>query len=229
MGPTGVRMRLDENDTVMMVTEGFGAAYLRAVGPVMRQKKTRVLHVALYDRAEDMYLQDQLEAASDATLWITKQGTPIKPRRAQDRSATGEAVDIVRRYADGEFGAPAIPLKDVKRLLLQASTCTVREFRHARENELAVFFPTRPETMASISTPIQCGLKGVCSQCLQWQIDPITGRRTKAVFGCSWQDEPVDIVDIDNLEQRLAQNRLQEHLTNLWLDHLFAQKAVSRI
>jgi hypothetical protein len=105
----------------------------------------------------------------------------------------------------------------------------VRAFRRARENELAAFFPTRPETVASINTPIQCGLKGVCSQCLQWQIDPVTGERTKAVFGCSWQDEPVDIVDIDNLEDRLGQNRLQEHLTNLWLDHLLEIKPVPRI
>jgi NADPH-dependent glutamate synthase beta subunit-like oxidoreductase/NAD(P)H-flavin reductase len=228
MGPTGVRTRMDGDNTVMIVTEGFGAAHLRAVGPALRHKKCRVLHVALYDRAEDVYLQNELEAAADATLWITREGKPIAPRRQQDRAATGEATDIVRRYAAGELGAPAIPLQDIKRLILQASSCVVRAFRRARENELAPFFPTRPETSASINTPIQCGLKGVCSQCLQWQVDPVTGERTKAVFGCSWQDEPVDIVDIDNLEDRLGQNRLQEHLTNLWLDHLLADKKLPR-
>ncbi|HKQ31303.1 MAG TPA: FAD-dependent oxidoreductase, partial [Burkholderiales bacterium] len=166
MGPTGVRARLDDGATVMVVTEGFGTAHLRAVGPALLHKKSRVLHIALYERAEDLYLQDELEAASDATLWITRHGTPIPARRPQDRSATGEAVDVVRRYAQGELGAPAIPLQDVQRMMLQASSCIVRAFRHARENELAVFFPTRPETTASINTPIQCGLKGVCSQCL---------------------------------------------------------------
>jgi hypothetical protein len=72
-------------------------------------------------------------------------------------------------------------------------------------------------------------LKGVCSQCLQWQIDPKTGQRTKAVFGCSWQDQPLDIVDLDNLDERLSQNRVQEHLANLWLDHLFESGKVTRI
>jgi hypothetical protein len=67
---------------------------------------------------------------------------------------------------------------------------------------------------------VQCGLKGVCAHCLHWQIDPATGKRTKAVFGCSWQDQPVDIIDLDNVEERLQQNRLQEHLTNLWVEHL---------
>ncbi|HYM47675.1 MAG TPA: FAD-dependent oxidoreductase, partial [Burkholderiaceae bacterium] len=229
MGPTGVRARIVEDETVMMVTEGWGVAYLRAVGPALRHKGSRVLHVALYQRAEDVYLRDDLEAAADATLWITAEGEPIKPRRPQDLAATGEMVEVIRRYAAGELGAPAIPLQDVQRLMLQASSCVLRQMKHARENELAKFFTVRPETVASINTPIQCGLKGVCSQCLQWQVDPHTGVRTKAVFGCSWQDQPLDIVDLENLDDRLGQNRLQEHLTNLWFDHLLAQKSVPRV
>jgi hypothetical protein len=228
MGPTGVRTKIVENQTVMIVTEGFGVAHIRAVGPALRAKGSRVLHVALYQRAQDVYLRDDLEAAADATLWITTEGEPIEPRRPQDRAATGDTVTIIRRYAAGEFGEPAIALKDVQRLLIQASSCVVRALKCARENDLAPFFTTRPETVASISTPIQCGLKGVCSQCLQWQIDPHTGSRTKAVFGCSWQDQPADIVDLDNLDGRLSQNRLQEHLTNLWLDHLLAQQPIPR-
>jgi hypothetical protein len=229
MGPTGVRARIGENETVMVITEGFGTAHIRGVGPALRAKGTRVLHIAMYDKASDLYLQDDLEAASDVTLWVTAEGEPIKPRRAQDRAATGEVIEIVRRYAAGELGSAAIELKDVQRLMIQASSCTVRAFKTARENQLASFFTTRPETVASINTPIQCGLKGVCSQCLQWQVDPVTGKRTKAVFGCSWQDQPVDIVDFDNLEDRLGQNRLQEHLSNLWLDHLFKQHPLERI
>jgi len=57
-------------------------------------------------------------------------------------------------------------------------------------------------------------------ECLHWQIDPTTGERTKAVFGCSWQDQPLDIIDLDNVEARLGQNRVQEHLTNLWIEYL---------
>jgi NAD(P)H-flavin reductase len=229
MGPTGVRAKIVENETVMIVTEGWGVAHLRSVGPALRHKGSRVLHVALYARAQDVYLRDELEAGADATFWITAQGEPIKPSRPQDRAATGNTVDVIRRYAAGEWGEPAIALKDVRRLVIQASTCTIRELKHARENELAFFFATRPETVASISTPIQCGLKGVCAQCLQWQVDPHTGQRTKAVFGCSWQDQPLDIVDLDNLDDRLGQNRLQEHLTNLWLDHLLAQKPIQHV
>jgi len=76
---------------------------------------------------------------------------------------------------------------------------------------------------------MQCMLKGVCSQCLQWHIDPDTGKRTQAVFSCAWQDQPLDWIDLDNLDARLNQNRLQEQLTNLWLDYLFAHNHVARV
>jgi hypothetical protein len=58
-------------------------------------------------------------------------------------------------------------------------------------------------------------LKGVCAQCLQWQIDPETGERTKAVFACSWQDQPLEIIDLDHLASRERQNSCQKILNRL--------------
>ena len=71
---------------------------------------------------------------------------------------------------------------------------------------------------ASVYGSMQCMLKGVCAQCLQWQIDPETGKRTKAVYACSWQHQPMEIIDIDNIHERLTQNRMQEILANLWFE-----------
>ena len=52
--------------------------------------------------------------------------------------------------------------------------------------------------------PMQCGLKGVCAQCLQWQVDPTTGERTKAVYGCSWQQQPLKLIDLAHTSARAA-------------------------
>jgi len=228
MGPTGVRARIAADETVLIITEGFGHAYLRAIGVTLRAKGSRVLHVALFDTAESVYLRDDLEAASDATLWVTARGKPVVVRRAEDRAATGEFADILRRYAAGEWGAPPVALQDVQQIMIQASSCTVRAFKLANASELKPFLTRSPPVTASINTPIQCGLKGVCSQCLHYQIDPNTGQRTKAVFGCSWQDQPLEIVDLDNLEARLGQNRLQEHLSALWLDYVLLNQSIAR-
>ena len=104
--------------------------------------------------------------------------------------------------------------RDVDRLLVIGGAGLVRRVRDARRGPLGKLLSKNPVAIGSANSVMQCMLKGVCAQCLQWQIDPATGLRTQAVFACSWQDEPIDIIDLDNLDERLAQNRLQEHLTN---------------
>ena len=64
---------------------------------------------------------------------------------------------------------------------------------------------------------MQCMMKEVCAQCLQPQIDPVTGART-VVFSCFNQDQALDRVDFPALNERLRQNSLQEKLTAAWID-----------
>ena len=64
--------------------------------------------------------------------------------------------------------------------------------------------------------PMQCMLKGVCAQCLQWQIDPQTGRRTKAVYACSWQHQPMSLVDWDHAKSRQSWNPIVDQMNQLW-------------
>lgn len=228
MGPTGVRARVVEDTTVLIISEGFGHAHMLATGPALRAAGSKILHVALFDSAADVYCRDEIEAAADVTLWVTAQGDPVANPRAMDRAVTSSVVEALRRYAAGEMGTPALALEDVRQVMVQATTCTIRALKHARDFELAPFMRHKPPITASVNAPIQCGLKGVCAQCLHWQIDPVTGARTKAVFGCSWQDQPMDMVDLDNIDARLGQNRLLEHLTNLWVEHLELAQASRR-
>jgi len=234
MGPTGVHTKIpDEPHVVMVVTDRLGLAHFRAVGPALRAKGHRVLYVACLETAAEVIFQDQLETAADTVVWCTESGDPLPARRPQDRSTTAAVVETIKRYAEGELEPngpqPPIRLQEIDQLIVVGRSSLVRRIRDARHRELDAYFSKQPKTMASISTPMQCMLKGVCSQCLQWQINPETGHRTKAVFGCSWQDQPLDIVDLDNLDERLSQNRLQERLANMWLDYLFARHEVARV
>ena len=230
MGPSGVRATIPEGgETVLFIGGRHGAAHVQSTGVALRANGNRVLFVGCFDTASDLFCQNEIEAATDAVLWVTARGAAIAPRRPQDRAVTAPVLDAIAQYAAGKLGEPAIRLQDVDRLLIVGSNRLVRLIRDARAKELAPYLAKRPATTASINTPMQCCLKGVCSQCLQWQLDPATGKRTKAVFGCSWQDQPLDIVDLDNLDERLAQNRVQEHLTDLWLDYLFERHGVERV
>jgi len=70
-----------------------------------------------------------------------------------------------------------------------------------------------------VAGPMQCMLKGVCAQCLQWQIDPETGQRTKAVYACSWQEQPLEIIAIDHMAIRHDNSHhVVQPLNRLWLD-----------
>lgn len=230
MGPTGVRATIpDGGETILFIGGRHGAAHVQATGKAMRANGNRVLFVGCFDSAAEVFCQDEIEAAADAVLWITRAGAPVIPRRPRDRAVTGEITAALVQYADGTLGEAPIALRDVTRIQVVGSNHLVRLVHRARSGALAPFLTDRPPATASISTPMQCCLKGVCAQCLQWQIDPATGHRTKAVFGCSWQDQPLDIVDLDNLDERLAQNRVQEHLTNLWLDRLLQRHNPPRV
>ncbi len=232
MGPGGVRTRIPDNapETTMIVGGPLCVPHIMGVGPALRAQGSRVLFFALFDTTQDIFYQRELEQAADSIVWVTQHGPAATPHRRQDRALSDGIVNAIQRYAQGALGDTSIKIQDVDRLLVIGDPCLIRTLRDARKQELkSLFVKGPPEVIGSISTPMQCMLKGVCSQCLQWQIDPATGKRTKAVFGCSWQDQPLDIVDLDNLDERLAQNRLQERLTNLWLDHLFAHGDVSRL
>lgn len=231
MGPTGVRTRISQvPETVMVIGGRYGAAHIRSVGPAMRAAGSKVLYIAGFKSADDVYCQDALEDAADVIVWVTELGEKIKARRPQDRSATGPFIEVLAKYAAGELdrGEPPIKLSTVDRVFVVGTKKLVKMVQGSRKNELKKYFSADSKFIASIYGPMQCMLKGVCAQCLQWQIDPKTGQRTKAVFACSWQDQPLDIVDIDNLEDRLAQNRSQELLTNLWLDYLFSHYDIDK-
>jgi NAD(P)H-flavin reductase len=220
MGPTGVRARIGSGDTLLLIGGRQAVATTLAIGPALRAAGSRVLFFAMFKEAADVFLREEIESATDCVVWCTAKGASVKPNRAGDLAAQGEIGDILTRYARGELGAATIPLPQVNRLQVVGEPSLVQRIRELRRGELGKHLTGLTESTCAVHGMMQCMLKGVCSQCLQWQIDPATGNRTKAVFACSWQDEPMDIVDLDNVNERQSQNRLQEYLTGLWLDHL---------
>lgn len=229
MGPTGAKTPIPKNETVMIIGERLGAIEMLSLAPVLKAAGNRVLYVACLQTADELFSQSVLESCSDAVLWVTASGEKIAPQRPQDCSYSGDLETALSLYASGELSLPAIALENVNRVLIMGSTQLMRAVQHARHTGLKAHFSENTQFTASVHSTMQCMLKGVCAQCLQWQIDPVTKQRTKAVFACSWQSQPIDIIDIDNLDERLSQNHLQERLANLWLDYLFEEYGGERV
>lgn len=225
MGPTGVRAKIPtEHETVLIVGNQNSFAFLRSYGRELRAAGNKVIYVVQANDKDEIYCQEQLEQSADVIVWLTKNGAPISTHRQTDYAAT--RTDIINALTDH---ASAIALADVDRIFIVGDTELLRRFQAARKTVLKPIFNKDPRVVGSVYGNMQCMLKGVCAQCLQWQIDPETGQRTKAVFACSWQDQPLEIIDIDHVDARQMQNRLLDHLNRRWIDHVFAQHDIVRV
>jgi len=179
-----------------------------------------VLYFAGYRTTADRFRVADLEAAADTVVWCCDEAPGFTPGRAQDLAFQGNVVEAMKAYGEGLLGqAVGIPihLQEANRLLAIGSDRMMAAVAKARHQVLKNVLPADHIALGSINSPMQCMLKGVCGQCLQWLRDPETGQ-TRFVFSCQTQDQPLDAVDFAVLQQRLAQNRLEESQTLHWLD-----------
>ncbi|EIJ43148.1 NADPH-dependent glutamate synthase beta chain-like oxidoreductase [Beggiatoa alba B18LD] len=219
MGPTGVRTHIGTgNETVLLLAEQAGIVNACAVGQALRQAGNRVICLVAVTDANDIACQTELETASDRLIWVTTTSTPLPRCRATDKQVIGTLLDALRHYA--QAGENPL-LSTVNRVLVLGGADLLHSIQNARCGELHDYFAPNTTFTGAVYSTMQCMLKGVCAQCLQWQIDPTTGQRTKAVFACSWQEQPLEWIDIDNLTARLQQNTVQEYLSQQWLGYLW--------
>ncbi|MBI4515465.1 MAG: FAD-dependent oxidoreductase [Deltaproteobacteria bacterium] len=228
MGPTGTPTEIPSGETVLLAGGGLGNAVLFSIAAAMKAHGNRVIYFAGYKQARDLFKRRAIEDACDLVVWSVDEGPPIAARRPQDRSVVGNIVEAMQWYGAGKLGDTPIRLPEVDRLICIGSDRMMDAVRLARHTVLSELLRPAHMAVGSINSPMQCMLKEVCSQCLQRQVDPDTGKET-LVFSCFNQDQKLDCVDFQFLHQRLRQNSAAEKLTQLWLDHLFAQREVQEV
>jgi NAD(P)H-flavin reductase len=226
MGPTGAPTEIPRGEAVALCGGGLGNAVLFSIARAMREAGCRVLYFAAYRRQEDIYKVEEIEAATDQVIWSVDAGDLPALRRPQDRAFRGNVVQAMLAHGRGELGEPVVPLPDCSRIIAIGSDRMMAAVTRARHAELQPYLQAGHAAIASINSPMQCMMKEVCAQCLQKQVDPVTGKET-VVFTCFNQDQPQDAVDWRNLAERLRQNTLQEKLTDLWVRRLLAAEAAA--
>jgi hypothetical protein len=229
MGPTGAPSTIPKGEDVVLCGGGLGNAVLFSISRALRANGCRVVYFAGYRHAQDVFKRDEIEEATDVVVWsVDKGSTPPLPRRPQDKAISGNMVEAMVAYATGALGEPPIPFTNVRRIIAIGSDRMMAAVARARHNELARLLPADHAGIASINSPMQCMMKEICAQCLQKHRDPKTGKET-VVFTCFDQDQPMDLLDWDNLRARLRSNSLQEKLSALWLERLLARGDLKRV
>jgi NADPH-dependent glutamate synthase beta subunit-like oxidoreductase/NAD(P)H-flavin reductase len=217
MGPTGTPTEILENTTVALVGGGLGNAVLFSIGAALRTAGSRVIYFAGYKQMRDRYKVEEIERAADVIVWCCDEAPGFTPTRPQDRSIVGNIVQGMAAYGSGRLGEQAVSLAAADHMIVIGSDGMMRAVGAARHRELAPYLKPGHTAIGSINSPMQCMMKEVCAQCLQPQIDPVSGERT-VVFSCFNQDQALDRVDFPALRERLAQNGAQEKLTAQWVD-----------
>jgi NADPH-dependent glutamate synthase beta subunit-like oxidoreductase/NAD(P)H-flavin reductase len=226
MGPTGTPTEIPRGEAVVLCGGGLGNAVLFSIARAMRAAGCQVLYFAAYRRKEDIYKVEEIEAATDQVIWSVDAGELPALRRPQDRAFRGNVVQAMLAHARGELGPPVVSLAACSRIIAIGSDRMMAAVTRARHGELRPHMREGHAAIASINSPMQCMMKEVCAQCLQKQVDPITGKQT-VVFTCFNQDQDQDAVDWRNLAERLRQNSVQEKLTDLWVRHLLAAEVAA--
>jgi hypothetical protein len=222
MGPTGVRIKIPQEPETILIIGGLTSfAFLRCYGQAARSKNHKIIYLSLAD-ASEIYCQAELEQAADHIIWLSNQ--KLAQIRTNDAFVHGK--DIFSTLKKPTFSSLFL---EVDRIFLVGETELLRQFQINHKSFIPSIFKKQPKIVGSVYGNMQCMLKGVCAQCLQWQIDPITKERTKAVFACSWQDQPLEIIDIEHIDARKNQNKVLDHLNNFWLDHLFSNFLINKI
>ncbi|MEI6986929.1 MAG: hypothetical protein WCK65_12450 [Rhodospirillaceae bacterium] len=222
MGPTGSPTKIPEGETVCLVGGGLGNAVLISIGQTMRAKGCRVIYFAGYKALIDRYKVTQIEAAADQVVWCSDEAPGFEPSRTQDKSFVGNIVQAMLAYANGSLGVPLIPFNTINHIIAIGSDRMMRAVGEARHTILRSFLNPEHEAIGSINSPMQCMMKEICAQCLQLHKDPLTGEES-VVFSCFNQDQILDIVDFDNLRERLGQNAVHEKLTAQWIERCLAK------
>jgi NADPH-dependent glutamate synthase beta subunit-like oxidoreductase/NAD(P)H-flavin reductase len=228
MGPTGAPSTIPCGEDVVLCGGGLGNAVLFSISKALRANGCRVVYFAGYKHAQDVFKRDEIEEATDVVIWSTDAGGAPEPRRPQDRGFSGNIVQAMVAYATGKLGQPKIPFTNVRRIIAIGSDRMMAAVTRARHEVLKDLLPADHVGIASINSPMQCMMKEICAQCLQKHRDPRTGKES-IVFTCLDQDQPMDLVDWENLRARLRTNSLQEKLSAMWLDRLLSASRLTRV
>ena len=229
MGPTGTPTEIHPVSTVALVGGGLGNAVLFSIGAALRAAGSRVIYFAGYKLMRDRYKVEEIERAADVIVWCCDEapGFAPNPDRPQDRALVGNIVQAMAAYGSGQLGAQAVPLNQAAHLIAIGSDRMMQAVGAARHGVLQPYLAREHTAIGSINSPMQCMMKEVCAQCLQPQIDPVTGARS-VVFSCFNQDQALDRVDFPGLHERLLQNGAQEKLTAQWVSRAIRRLAADR-
>jgi len=205
MGPSGQPTEIPKNETVVFVGGGRGNQPLTALAEAFKNNGCKVIFFAGYRKNSFVVRQEKMEK-SCAELIIS-----IDEEAPEDGRFKGSVIDSLRNYFTQN------PQK-VDRIFAIGNDQMMHEIAKLRHENSVKSLSDAPIAITSLNAPMQCMMKGVCSQCLQKRTDE--KGEVEYFYSCSQQDQDMDKLDFQHLHNRCEQNSLSEKVSKMWISFL---------
>ena len=211
MGPSGEATYISKNETVMLVGGGLGNVVAFSIGNALRLNGCKVIYFAGYRHAYERIKIKEIEDSCDIVVWACD-NTLLSKSRPNDYSFECNVIDAINKYQDQKNNN--ILLYNVDRIITIGSCGMMNALRNFINK--SSIFKSDCVKLASVNSPMQCMLKGLCGQCMQM----VNGQ---VVFTCSCQDQNLMQLDFDVLRSRLQSNSVNEKVCTIWINEAFKQ------
>ena len=193
MGPSGKPTEIPKDETVVLIGGGRGNQPLTKIAEAMSANGCRVIFFAGY-RDSSFIIQEEKMRKSCAELIISVEGIQ------------GSVTDSVKNYS----------FPKIDRIFTIGNDSMMHEVAKLRHEIPAL--QQAPIAITSLNSPMQCMLKGVCSQCLQKRKN--NAGEWEYFYSCGQQDQEMDKLDFAHLHNRCEQNSLSEKISKMWIKFL---------
>ena len=220
MGPTGTPSQIFKNKTIVLIAGGRGIFPLASLAAECKKHNCRVILFCGFKNGEDLVRQKELENSCDnLILAFDNNHLQVKTNRLDDLIFNGDVASaVINFFQNNNYQTNKQIAKKIDAVLTMGNNEMMDKISKIYHQDLQKILSESAFGIASLNNPMQCMLKGVCSQCLQRKIDAKTGKE-KFFYACLSQDQKLGEIDFEFLKNRCGQNSLAEKLTRTWLQH----------
>lgn len=205
MGPSGKPTEIPKNETVVFIGGGRGNQPLKALASEFKKNGCKILFFAGYRKNSFVVREEKMRQSCEKLI------IAIEDESAADGRFQGSIIDALRDYFTKN------PQK-IDRIFTIGNNQMMHEIAKLRLDGKVESLKNAPIAITSLNAPMQCMMKGVCSQCLQKRTNE--KGEVEYFYSCGDQDQNMDKFDFSHLHNRCEQNSLSEKVAKLWIEYL---------
>ena len=216
MGPSGSPAHIAQNKEVVFLAAGRGVFPLASLAYEHKKQGCKVTLFCGFRKNSDIVRLEELEDCCDNLVIAIEEKPQIKSKKAQ--FFQGTLPEAFLSFAQENQVTINLNYSDIDLIFTMGNEEMMHKIAQIRHHDLKDQLKDSNIGIASLNNPMQCMLKGVCSQCLQKKIDENTGQE-RYFYACIAQDQKMAEIDFEFLKNRCQQNSLSEKLSRDWLQY----------